>query len=207
MRNDKLKFNFGYPRTHDVNESNNFINGWYMTDTTLCDEIIDYSLVAPNRQAGVSWNSDGKVGVNKEIKDSMDCTLNHNVPLCTKYMNWLYKILCEYRKKYDVLESYDFIDIEPVQIQHYPAGGGYPIWHSERLTGQFPQSNRYLVFMTYLNTVQDQGGTAFLYQDLTIKAEKGLTMIWPSDFPFTHRGVISPTEEKFIVTGWISIKE
>ena len=178
-----------------------------MNDTTLCDEIIDYSLSSPNRHSGKILGENGKPVVNKEIKDSMDSVLNHNVPLCTKYMNWLGRILHEYRLKYDVLETYEFIDIEPVNIQHYPAGGGYPMWHNERINGTFPYCNRYLVFTTYLNTVEDQGGTAFKYQDLTIKAEKGLTMIWPSDFPFTHRGVISPIEEKFIVTGWIHVKE
>jgi hypothetical protein len=58
--------------------------------------------------------------------------------------------------------------------------------------------------MTYLNTVTDQGGTEFLHQNLTVNAEQGKTLIWPADWTYTHRGVISPTQEKYIITGWFN---
>ena len=31
---------------------------------------------------------------------------------------------------------------------------------------------------------------------------KGLTLIWPADWTHLHRGVVSPSEEKYIITGW-----
>ena len=58
--------------------------------------------------------------------------------------------------------------------------------------------------MTYLNTVKKKGETEFYYQKLKIKPETGLTIIWPSDWTHTHRGITSNTEEKYIVTGWYS---
>ena len=58
--------------------------------------------------------------------------------------------------------------------------------------------------MTYLNDVNDAGETEFLHQNIKIKPEKGLTIIWGADWTFTHRGIPSPTEEKTIVTGWLS---
>ena len=59
--------------------------------------------------------------------------------------------------------------------------------------------------MTYLNDVKD-GGTEFLYQNLKTKAEKGLTLIWPSAWTHTHKGIISPTKEKYIITGWYAFE-
>ena len=59
--------------------------------------------------------------------------------------------------------------------------------------------------MTYLNDVPD-GGTAFYHQKIETKAEKGLTLIWPSTWTHTHKGIISPTSEKQIVTGWYHSK-
>ena len=56
--------------------------------------------------------------------------------------------------------------------------------------------------MTYLNNVTDKGETEFLHQKLKIKPEIGKTLIWPTDFTHTHRGIPSPTQEKYIVTGW-----
>jgi len=37
---------------------------------------------------------------------------------------------------------------------------------------------------------------------LKVKPEKGLTLIWPADWTFTHRGIPSMSETKYIVTGW-----
>jgi hypothetical protein len=58
--------------------------------------------------------------------------------------------------------------------------------------------------MTYLNTVTDNGGTEFLNQQLIINAEKGKTVIWPADWTHTHRGVVSATQDKYIITGWFN---
>ena len=58
--------------------------------------------------------------------------------------------------------------------------------------------------MTYLNTVKDGGGTEFYYQNKKFKAKEGVTLIWPADWTFTHRGIISKKCEKYIITGWLS---
>jgi len=46
---------------------------------------------------------------------------------------------------------------EPWLIQHYEPGEGFPSWHCERATHLTHQ--RALVFMTYLNDVEDGGET------------------------------------------------
>ena len=56
--------------------------------------------------------------------------------------------------------------------------------------------------MTYLNNVTDKGETEFKYYNLKVKAKAGLTLIWPPDFTHTHRGIPSPTQHKWIMTGW-----
>lgn len=88
--------------------------------------------------------------------------------------------------------------VDSINIQHYKKGGGFHVWHSER-TGAV--RNREFVFMTYLNDVPD-GGTEFFHQGKIVKAEKGKTLIWPAGHTHIHRGQISHTHEKYIVTGW-----
>ena len=39
---------------------------------------------------------------------------------------------------------------------------------------------------------------------IRFQAKKGLTLVWPSDWTFMHRGVPSPTQEKRIMTGWFN---
>jgi hypothetical protein len=86
-------------------------------------------------------------------------------------------------------------------IQKYLSGDHFSKLHSERLG--IPNLHRIFAWMTYLNDVPN-GGTEFLYQGIKTKAEKGLTIIWPSDWTHTHKGIISKTHEKYIVTGWFS---
>ena len=93
---------------------------------------------------------------------------------------------------------------EAMIIQYYQPGGGFTEWHSERAF----ESNyrREYVFMTYLNDVPD-GGTEFYYQDLKVNAEKGKTLIWPAHYTHMHRSQVSHTQEKYIVTGWVSFPD
>ena len=56
--------------------------------------------------------------------------------------------------------------------------------------------------MTYLNDVTDGGETEFYFQKLKIKPVKGKMVLWPTDFTHLHRGITSPTQEKYIATGW-----
>ena len=81
----------------------------------------------------------------------------------------------------------------------------YPIVFLSMAENDFKSFNydRCLVFMTYLNDVED-GGTSFKYQDIDIPAKKGLTLIWPAYWTHTHKGIISNTKEKYIVTGWLN---
>ena len=79
------------------------------------------------------------------------------------------------------------------------------LFRSERALAEYPYALRHLVFMTYLNDCD--AGTEFLFQDIKIQPKKGLTLIWPSDWTFTHRGIVSTTQEKFIATGWTSLNE
>jgi len=86
-----------------------------------------------------------------------------------------------------------------MKLQGYkPPNGGFKEYHCERNS----PNNVCFVWMFYLNTVNDGGETEFKYQKHFEKAEKGKLLIWPSDFTHTHRGIPSPTEEKYIFTGW-----
>ncbi len=59
--------------------------------------------------------------------------------------------------------------------------------------------------MLYLNTIKDKGGTKFLNQKITTPAIKGNLIIWPAEFTHIHKGIVSPSEEKYIATGWFDL--
>ncbi len=182
-----------------------FVKAWFLPDVSVCDDLIEYHKTSSNQKPGVSYDdSTQKITVNKDIKDSIDVELDTS-SIKDKYLDQLQFILTEYVKEFPFSQwSTPCGLIEKVNIQHYPIGGGFKKWHCERSTGTYPGSARHLVFMTYLNDVKSGGETEFYHQDIKVKPVKGLTVIWPADWTHTHRGVPSFTEEKYIVTGWIS---
>ena len=87
-------------------------------------------------------------------------------------------------------------------MQKYNPEEGFFEWHCERASIEY--SNRVLVWMIYLNTVTDRGETEFYYQHHFESAVEGKLVIWPSDWMYLHRGVPSPTQTKYILTGWFN---
>ena len=190
-------------REHEVNQLNNFIMGWYI-EPEVCNHILtvfyDESTV---RYPGRSSDPNGP---SPEIKESIDAPILPGFSGLNPYWHALQNCLNLYTEKYPHSQGLRGYSLkEEINIQHYPIGGGFKIWHCERASADEIIRDRHLVFMTYLNNVDD-GGTEFYYQKLKIKAEKGLTLIWPADWTHTHKGQISNTKEKTIITGWISYK-
>jgi hypothetical protein len=174
-------------------------------DENLCDSLIDY-------YENCNEKKPGKVGasgeINTQIKESTDISISPKINnhVIQTYCYELDKIC----KKYSSIYEYCTINqskwnlIEDFNIQKYLPNQGFKLWHYEK-TGNIDWAlKRHLVFMTYLNDVTDEGGTEWLYQKVTITPKKGLTVIWPAEWTFTHRGVISKTQTKYITTGWYS---
>lgn len=186
---------------HEINDKDNFIMAWRFEDASFCDEIVDYY----GTQEPVRGES-GRFGVNTDIKDSFDVELGVGAHTGRYYVH-LQKCVNAYIEKYKYCnEQLPWSITEGVNIQKYFPNGGYHQWHCERIGATHETNARHLVFMTYLNDVTDAGETEFFHQKLKIKPEKGLTVIWPADWTFTHRGIASPTQEKMIVTGWFTFQ-
>jgi hypothetical protein len=85
-------------------------------------------------------------------------------------------------------------------IQRYRPSQAFHSYHCER--AGMSHSERILVWMLYLNEVTDRGETEFYYQHHFERPEEGKLVIWPSDWTYLHRGIPSPTQTKYIATGW-----
>jgi len=99
--------------------------------------------------------------------------------------------------KMDPIDLYTYFN-----MQRYEPNEGFYGWHCER--AGMKHSDRLLVWMIYLNTLTDRGETEFFYQQHFEEPERGKLVIWPSDWTHLHRGVPSPTQTKYILTGWFT---
>tara|TARA_B100000035_G_C21007820_1_gene558147 strand:- start:106 stop:675 length:570 start_codon:yes stop_codon:yes gene_type:complete len=178
-----------------------FINGINI-DKSFCDKVISHFKSNIDKAEEGFTYSFNKRNVDKSVKESLDLDLIDD-GLCKTFSSHLSKAIKEYESKYEALKNHmPYSVVENPKIQYYKKGQGFKKWHCERDANV----NRMLVWMVYLNNVED-GGTEFKYQKLKIPARKGLFLMWPSDFTHTHRGIISHTKEKYILTGWLGYTE
>jgi len=93
-----------------------------------------------------------------------------------------------------------------INVQKYEKDvGGYPHWHSE----QFPQAghnealHRVVLYMFYLNDVEEGGETEFFYQNRKLSPKRGTMVIAPAGFTHSHRGNMPKSGDKYIATSWV----
>lgn len=180
-----------------------FIRALYLNDDNLCDELIQFHADSKNKKQGRSSR-----GIDLSIKDSTDVTVmekDFKNKTIISYFEKLQLLCKQYIVEFPYCNFYAPWGItENVIIQHYAPKQGYHAWHTERCSADLIMSKRHIAFLTYLNDVEDGGETEFFHQDIKIKPRKGLTVFFPVDWTYTHRGITSNTQEKYIITGWYS---
>lgn len=187
----------------------------YDIDTEICDRLIKtfhaHPRMDPDKKPLTFVNGKSSAA-DPSVKESVDLSLtvddSLNFPVIIDYLDALQNCVDLYVEKYPACNITTAWRItRPVNIQWYKPGQAFHSWHTERCSANPSTVTRHLVFMTYLNTVTDAGGTEWYHQDLYINPVQGKTVIWPADWTFTHRGIPSPTQEKYIITGWFNFTE
>ena len=181
-----------------------YIGGWYI-EKNICEELIDYF------NYNKKYTTEGKTlgGVNKDVKQSLDLSISSGNfdNVIGIYRGLLQSILEKYVEKYpDSADTEKFNICENYNLQYYEPNHGFKKWHCEN-TGTLGSFHRHLVFMTYLNDVENAGTEFQNYPNIQDHSEQGLTLIWPAGWTHTHRGVISDKSEKYILTGWFSFED
>ena len=181
-----------------------FFGAWFLPDRSLADRIIEFFESHPELQRpGMS-----AVGHNPEFKNSVDINVNPrdlaqpSHAVLAEYMNELSAFYRDYLKDWPFLAGFlREVDIGDFNIQRYTAGGHFALEHSERTA--LPTLHRVLVWMTYLNDVEDGGRTGFPNYGLEVKPERGKTLIWPAEWTHSHTGNVVDAGTKYIITGWM----
>lgn len=183
-----------------------FILQEYLQDLSICDDLIKLHIQNKDKidgTMGTDYKLDYKLKKSTETFYTSDDFIKNKS--CIKYIEELQNIVNKYTDRYIYsAKTSKWTITQNIKIQHYNKNEGYFKWHTERDGAQEGYASRHLVFMTYLNDVNDGGETEFYYQNVKIKPQKGKTVIWPADWTHTHRGITSPTQEKYIITGWFN---
>jgi len=176
----------------------------------LCNKFIELFELSDLKKPGVIYNqAEGHSTENG--KKSTDITFSPEFlkdetwkPVLEPVIAALERAKHDYVNKfYDGLTSIDNFQIHNLfNMQRYLPNEGFPLLHCERSSKGF--FDRLLVWMIYLNDVTDKGETEFFYQNHFEKPITGNLLIWPADWTHLHRGIPSPTQVKYILTGWFN---
>ncbi len=87
---------------HNINKLNNFICGWYLEDTSICEVLIDYFENSPNKIQGRFSNN----VVDTSQKKSVDVGLSDSNLINLYHFYYVKPILDHYKEKYQYCNAY-----------------------------------------------------------------------------------------------------
>ncbi len=98
--------------------------------------------------------------------------------------------------------------LDNINMQRYTKGqGGYHHWHSEHYPHPDDASqkslHRVLLWLVYLNDIEEGGETEFFYQNAKVKPKKGSLVLAPVNFTHTHRGCVPISSDKYVLASWM----
>ena len=138
-------------------------------------------------------NISNLTGKEKEDFDLLKELTNHMAPSLQKYMK-IYPRLLPFKHT---------TKFESVNLLKYKSGGGWYKFHVDN-DGVFI-SKRLVSIIIYLNDVEEGGETEFEYMDVDpIKPKQGDILIFPSGAPYSHRGNMPVSNNKYIAVFWLN---
>jgi len=146
-------------------------------------------------------------GINREVKDSTDiaCVMSSNIPVSNLIHEALHSCFKKYVGSFKILDHLAMFALNPgYNLQRYYPNQGYFNEHCENVGGHGIDSKRVLAWTIYLNDVTDGGGTRYTLLNKDIDAVEGRLVLFPAYWTHAHHGIVSPTQTKYIATGWFA---
>jgi hypothetical protein len=192
----------------------------------LCNKIINMFETNNNNLKHEGYISSG---VYKPVKDTVDLDIPIT-PDMPGYDEWnkiqlvlkneLVKNTKEYYTKifHDIEpivkdENSSYLDIYNTQldydgfmIQKYSKQKGKYVYHDDFAIDWEKKTFRHFTYLWYLNTVEEGGETEF-WGTHKIKPEAGKLILFPASWIFPHRGKMPLSNDKYIITGWVSLTD
>ena len=171
-----------------------------------CDTVIDYFESNKERHFGGTTGGNQIHDPNRKIDTELFVDLRELVEDNRLHpVGRALKKCCE-----EYIKNYPFLTkISPWRIYHgfkiqkYNPNEAYFVEHCENGGGIDGSMERRLIALTvYLNTVTDGGQTHFPTQNISFSPKVGDILMWPAYWTHPHHGIQSPTQTKYIITGW-----
>ena len=174
-----------------------------------CQQLIDFFENNPERHLKgtiVGDSSEDTSQYKKCTEMTIESEQLFTYDLFKNLSSTLHQSVEQYVFKYPFLELIERWFIAPTfKIQKYLPNEAYYLLHSENVGySDGVYDKRLIAWMVYLNDVTDGGETEFPTQEVKFQPKQGNMLFWPAYWTHPHRGLPSPTQVKYILTGWFS---
>ena len=184
-----------------------FFGCWDALGEPTCKALVQFfdqrqDLQSPGRVTGGHVNTAVKNSVDIRV-EPVDLELE-GYEVFSDYFTTLKDCYQDYCYQWDFLNTFmKQTHIGSFNLQKYDPGGHFANVHSERTS--LTKLHRILVWMPYLNDVEEAGETEFVHYGLKVKPRAGRTLIWPAEWTHAHRGNPTTSGTKYIITGWFNL--
>ena len=171
-----------------------------------CDGVIDF--FESNKERHFAGTSGAQQTTNPKNKIDTEIIINLKELCENKKLEPVARVLYdawgEYTQKHPFLSKVTSWSIDhKFKIQKYNPNEAYFAEHCENDGGVDGNMERRLIaLMVYLNTVTDGGQPHFPTQNISFSPKVGDILMWPAYWTHPHHGIASPTQTKYIITGW-----
>ena len=176
-----------------------------------CDGVIDFFESNKERHVGGTIGDqekhDPKSKIDTEIFiDLKELCEDRRLNPVVKALNITFE---EYVKNYPFLKKINSWHVWDIfKIQKYNPNEAYFVEHCENGGGiDGSMERRLIALMVYLNTVTDGGQTHFPTQNISFSPKVGDILMWPAYWTHPHHGIPSPSQVKYIITGWYNFDD
>lgn len=183
----------------------------------LCDEIIHLYELEDRRYSGVTAG-----GLDKNVKDTTDFMIPTDKVWGNIYDFLATELKLNLKTYFDNLNNnkiqnensnrkfnifpYNETKTYSFMIQRYIKQVGRYVYHNDAQIDWNNKEFRMVTFLWYLNTV-NEGGETEIWGETKIKPEAGKLLLFPACWTFPHSGKMPISDNKYIITGWVYVKE
>jgi len=172
----------------------------------LCKNIIKRFEEDTNKVEGSVGYGDGKLALNHKLKKCTELNLSlleSWKDIDTILFNEIGNKIKLLRNKYKGLTYLDKVNDQGYRIKRYVNDGTeFFDWHIDQ--NGMAQSERYFIFMWYLNTVEEGGETEFRLQNISVKPVEGRLITFPPYWTHEHRALPPISGYKYVINSWIT---
>ena len=176
-----------------------------------CNAVIDYFEIDKEKHVAGVVGAEYKLDPKRKLDTEMAISLNELIQ--DSRLNPVAKALqtaCEeYIKNYPFLKKLTYWEVfSYFTLKKYNPNEAYFAEHCENDGGvNGVCEKRLIAVMVYLNTVTDGGQTHFPTQNISFSPKVGDILMWPAYWTHPHHGIPSPSQVKYIITGWYSFND